>query len=81
MIFMKEKSYTELMKASAMKRKRKKEAFVLDLYVDMVISDAILNRKLQAVKVKLDKALDCKNKKMFITLSNEYIQLQKEYGS
>ncbi|MCA1027410.1 MULTISPECIES: IDEAL domain-containing protein [Cytobacillus] len=78
---MKEKSYTELMKASAMKRKRKKEAFVLDLYVDMVISDAILNRKLQAVKVKLDEALDCKNKKMFITLSNEYIQLQKEYGS
>lgn len=60
---MKEKSYAELMKASAMKRKRKKEAFVLDLYVDMVISDAILNRKLQAVKVKLDKALDCKNKK------------------
>ena len=47
---MKEKSYAELMKASAMKRKRKKEAFVLDLYVDMVISDAILNRKLQAVQ-------------------------------
>ena len=63
---MKEKSYTELMKASAMKRKRKKEAFVLDLYVDMVISDAILNRKLQAVKVKLDEALDCKNKRVFI---------------
>ncbi|MBN6887605.1 uncharacterized protein YpiB (UPF0302 family) [Cytobacillus horneckiae] len=78
---MKEKSYTELMKASAMKRKREKEAFVLDLYIDMVLSEAILKRKKETIQVKLDEALDQQNEADFIYLSNEYNELHKQFGT
>ncbi|WP_433957585.1 IDEAL domain-containing protein [Cytobacillus horneckiae] len=78
---MKEKSYAELMKASAMKRKREKEAFVLDLYIDMVLSEAILKRKKETIQVKLDEALDQQNEADFIYLSNEYNELHKQFGT
>ncbi|NRG47185.1 IDEAL domain-containing protein [Bacillus sp. CRN 9] len=78
---MKEKSYAELMKASAMKRKREKEAFVLDLYIDMVLSEAILKRKKETIQVKLDEALDQQNEADFIYLSNEYNELHKQFGN
>ncbi|WP_461380084.1 IDEAL domain-containing protein [Cytobacillus horneckiae] len=64
-----------------MKRKREKEAFVLDLYIDMVLSEAILKRKKETIQVKLDEALDQQNEADFIYLSNEYNELHKQFGT
>ncbi|MDQ0268809.1 IDEAL domain-containing protein [Cytobacillus purgationiresistens] len=78
---MKEKSYAELMKASAMKRKKQKEAFVLDLYIDMLLSEAILKRKKATIQHKIDEALDQRNKADFIYLAKEYIEIHKQFGT
>ncbi|MBT2688963.1 IDEAL domain-containing protein [Bacillus sp. ISL-47] len=78
---MKEKSYTELMKASAMKRKQQKESFVLDLYIDMLISEILLNTEKEKLMKKVDAAIDEGNKPAFIHLSNQYRELSKRFGT
>ncbi|CAM3785849.1 IDEAL domain-containing protein [Cytobacillus oceanisediminis] len=78
---MKEKSYTELMKASAMKRKQQKESFVLDLYIDMLISEILLNTEKEKLMKKVDAAIDEGNKQAFILLSNQYRELSKRFGT
>lgn len=78
---MKEKSYTELMKASAMKRKQQKESFVLDLYIDMLISEILLNTEKEKLMKKVDAAIDEGNKPAFILLSNQYRELSKRFGT
>ena len=50
---MKEKSYTELMKTSGSKRKNHKETFVLDLYLDMLISEILLNNEKEKLMKKI----------------------------
>ncbi|GLB58834.1 IDEAL domain-containing protein [Cytobacillus sp. NCCP-133] len=78
---MKEKSYTELMKASDMKRKQQKESFVLDLYIDMLISEILLNSEKERLMKKVDAAIDEGNKLEFIQLSNQYKELSKRFGT
>lgn len=78
---MKEKSYTELMKLNAMKRKRLKEAYVLDLYIDMLLREAHLKWKRNELNKKIDEALDQNNKALFQKLSEGYIELTKQFGS
>ncbi|WP_026582415.1 IDEAL domain-containing protein [Bacillus sp. J33] len=78
---MKEKSYTELMKTSAMKRKQQKESYILDLYIDMLITEILLNKEKEKLMKKVDAALAEGNKPAFIHLSNQYKELSKRFGT
>jgi uncharacterized protein YpiB (UPF0302 family) len=78
---MKEKSYSDTMKASVMKRIKAKESFVLDLYVDMLISEIQLNTKREKLMTRIDKAIDDRDKILFLTLTEELKDLNKQFGT
>lgn len=78
---MNEKSYTELMKKSAMKKKKLKESFVLDLYIDMLLSEILLKKEKIKLMKKIDEAIDTENKRAFIHLSKQYKELTKRFGT
>jgi len=78
---MNEKSYTELMKKSAMKRKRRKEAYVLELYIDMLLSEIIMNIEKEELLGKIDSAIDEGNKEEFFHLSSQYKDLMERFGT
>nr|WP_209437936.1 IDEAL domain-containing protein [Mesobacillus selenatarsenatis] len=69
------------MKASVMKRIKAKESFVLDLYVDMLISEIQLNTKKEKLMTKIDKAIDERDKILFLTLTEELKDLNKQFGT
>nr|WP_251009664.1 IDEAL domain-containing protein [Bacillus sp. ISL-39] len=69
------------MKASVMKRIKAKESFVLDLYVDMLISEIQLNTRKEKLMSKIDKAIDERDKIMFLTLTEELKDLNKQFGT
>lgn len=77
----KEKSYSEIMKASVMKRIKAKESFVQDLYVDMLISEIQLKNKKEKLLLKIDKAIDDRNRSLFLTLTEELKALDKQFGT
>lgn len=77
----KEKSYSEIMKASVMKRIKAKESFVLDLYVDMLISEIQLNTKKEKLLSKIDKAIDERDQVLFLSLTEELKDLNKQFGT
>ncbi|MEK3855566.1 IDEAL domain-containing protein [Cytobacillus sp. FSL H8-0458] len=78
---MKEKPYTELMKTSGSKRKILKESFVLDLYLDMLISEILLNNEKEKLMKKVDAAIDEGNKPAFMHFSKQYKELSKRFGT
>lgn len=77
----KEKSYSEIMKASVMKRIKANESFVLDLYVDMLISEIQLNTKKERLLTKIDKAIDERDQLLFLSLTEELKELNKQFGT
>jgi uncharacterized protein YpiB (UPF0302 family) len=77
---MNEKSYTELMKLGAMKRQRK-ENFVQDLYIDMLISEIQLTVEREKLLKKIDCAIDHRDKKDFYQLSKQLIEINKRFGT
>lgn len=81
MIFMNEKSYTELMKIGAMKRNKMKENFVQDLYIDMLLSEIQLTIEKEGLLQKIDLAIDQRDKKSFLHLSGELKEINKRFGT
>jgi uncharacterized protein YpiB (UPF0302 family) len=77
---MNEKSYTELMKLGAMKRQRK-ENFVQDLYIDMLLSEIQLTVEKEKLLKKIDCAIDLRDKKDFYLLSKQLIEINKRFGT
>ena len=77
----KEKSYSEIMKASVMKRIKAKESFVLDLYVDMLIAEIQLNTKKEKLLSRIDKAIDERDQVLFLSLTEELKDLNKQFGT
>ena len=78
---MKERSYSELMKSGAMNRKREKEAYVLNLYIDMILSEALLNTEKEKLTKRIDQAIDERDKKTFLQLSSQFRELNKRFGT
>ncbi|WP_053361827.1 IDEAL domain-containing protein [Bacillus sp. FJAT-27251] len=78
---MKEKSYSEIMKASVMKRIKAKETFVLELYVDMLLSEIQLTHRKKQLLAKIDKAIDERNQPLFLTLTDELKDLDRQFGT
>ncbi|MGX6442303.1 IDEAL domain-containing protein [Neobacillus sp. K501] len=77
---MNEKSYTELMKIAAMKRQRK-ENFVQDLYIEMLLSEIQLTVEKEKLLSKIDTAIDHRDKSSFYHLSLQLRDLNKRFGT
>jgi uncharacterized protein YpiB (UPF0302 family) len=78
---MNEKSYTELMKISAMKKSHLKEAFIQDLYIDMLLTEVLLTSEKEKLQKKIDEAIDSRDKPTFLRLSKQFTQLSKRFGT
>jgi uncharacterized protein YpiB (UPF0302 family) len=77
---MNEKSYTELMKIAAMKRQRK-ENYVQDLYIEMLLSEIQLTVEKEKLLKKIDTAIDHRDKISFYHLSRKLRDLNKRFGT
>jgi|tagenome__1003787_1003787.scaffolds.fasta_scaffold16506775_1 uncharacterized protein YpiB (UPF0302 family) len=77
---MKDNSYTELMKSSAM-RKKLKENFIQDLYLEMFLFEILLKAEKDKLSTLIDQAIDEKNQETFMELSNQYRELNKRFGT
>lgn len=73
----KKSSYTEIMKSRNTMRNVPSEHPVLDMYIQMVIDEALFIRKKVLLEERIDDALDTKNKSLFMSLSKEYKVLRK----
>ena len=60
---MKENSYTELMKSSAMNKGKKN--YIQDLYIEMLLSEVLLKAEQEKLIVQINQALDTRNKEAF----------------
>lgn len=78
---MNEKSYTELMKTSAMNRTKSKEHFVQNLYIDMMLEEICLKAEKERLLIKIDQAIDSRNKEQFIELTNQLKEINKKFGT
>lgn len=79
---MKEKSYTELMKISAMNRHNQvKENFVQNLFIEMLLAEIQLTSEKEKLLEKIDMALDNRDKNEFLLLAKQYSELNKRFGN
>jgi uncharacterized protein YpiB (UPF0302 family) len=80
-VFMNEKSYTELMKIGAMKRNKMKENFVQDLYIDMLLLEIQLTTEKEKLLREIDLTIDHRDRKTFLLLSGQLKEITKRFGS
>ncbi|MDP4163277.1 MAG: IDEAL domain-containing protein [Bacillota bacterium] len=78
---MNEKSYTELMKLGAANRSRKEEAFVQDIYIEMLLAEIQLTIEKEKLLKKIDNAIDLNDKNQFIQLSGQLVDINKRFGT
>ena len=76
-----EKPYTEMMKSSTMGKQVGKDTFMLELYVDMMLQEAILKSEKKRLLRKIDESLDERNEEYFTYYTNELMKLNKKFGS
>jgi uncharacterized protein YpiB (UPF0302 family) len=80
-ILMKDHSYTELTKSNAMNKKKLKEGYMLDLYIEMFLAEILLKAEKEKLIDKIDAAIDERNQKSFMELSDQYKELSKRFGT
>jgi len=80
-ISMKERSYSELMKSGAMNKKKSSESFVLELYIEMLLSEVLLTSQKEKLLTLIDQAIDDRNQEEFLNLSTQYRELTKQFGT
>lgn len=68
-----ESSYKE--KKFAMEVERQDERFVMDMFLQMVIDEAVFKLKMEKLLAAIDEALDNRDEKKFYELSQEYKEL------
>ncbi|MBM7586460.1 uncharacterized protein YpiB (UPF0302 family) [Bacillus pakistanensis] len=74
----KKKSYTEMMKACAMTRKSATDQSMMDVYIDMILSEILLKSKKEKLEKKINDALDEKNEERFLVLSHQLKDLHQQ---
>ena len=78
---MKDNPNTELVKSNSMKQKKLKEGYMLDLYIEMFLAEIMLKAEKEKLLNKIDLAIDERNRKEFMELSNQYKELNKRFGT
>jgi uncharacterized protein YpiB (UPF0302 family) len=66
------KSYTEMMKSLAHAKKGADVRKILDVYIDMVIDEAIFLHQKEILEKQINDALDVRDKRQFELLSTKY---------
>ncbi|GIN37954.1 MULTISPECIES: IDEAL domain-containing protein [Heyndrickxia] len=74
------KSYTDLVKAYAMTQ-IKNENFMVEIYAEMILQELLLTKRKEQIRKKIDSALDRRDIKAFSLLTDELIELEKQFGS
>ncbi|MGG1576218.1 IDEAL domain-containing protein [Fictibacillus sp. NRS-1165] len=84
----KSRSYNEILKSMhnrSLKKEenekgkyRNKTLSIVDTYMESVLEKALLNRKLELLEIKIDAALDAKDKALFLELSAQYEKLKQQ---
>lgn len=69
------KSYTDQMKSRVAEFRKKEVGFVLDVYIQMIIDEALYNFKKNLLEKQIDVALDSRNRKEFYQLAEQYNKL------
>lgn len=64
------------MKSRNTLKMEKKQETVLDIYIQMVLDEAVLTRKLSLLQEKIDESLDQNDKPLFFKLAKEYAELR-----
>ncbi|ALC80661.1 MULTISPECIES: IDEAL domain-containing protein [Bacillus] len=69
------KTYAELMKSRNTQKGNELDVTMLDVYIQMVLDEALFTRRLTTLTEKINKALDNRDEEAFIALSREYQKL------
>jgi uncharacterized protein YpiB (UPF0302 family) len=78
---MKDKSYSNLMKSGAMNRQNEKEAYVQNLYIEMILAEIQLRAEKEKLLKRIDSSLEQGNKESFMKLSGQLKELNKRFGT
>ncbi|MEH6944180.1 IDEAL domain-containing protein [Bacillus sp. JJ722] len=76
-----EHSNTEMMKSTGLQKNSGKETFMLELYIDMMLQEALLKNEKEKLLIEIDKALDQKNEELFQHYCNELKEINKRFGT
>ncbi|QFT88295.1 hypothetical protein FIU87_06545 [Bacillus sp. THAF10] len=76
-----EKSYTELMKSRKMNKKVSVEAYMMNVYVQMIIDESYFHYQKNLLQRKIDDALDSNDAVLFQHLSIRYKKFMAEWGA
>ncbi|MCG1022415.1 IDEAL domain-containing protein [Sutcliffiella horikoshii] len=75
-----EKSYTELMKTKKMNKKVSVEAYMMNVYVQMIIDESLFHYHKNLLQEKIDSALDANDPSLFRLLSARYKKFLNDWG-
>lgn len=75
-----EKSYTELMKAKKMNKKVSVEAYMMNVYVQMIIDESLFHYHKNLLQEKIDSALDANDPSLFRLHSARYKKFLNDWG-
>lgn len=64
-----------MMKARSRMKKTEKEVRIVDIYIQMIIDEALFKRKKHVLEEKINEAIDSGNQPLFYELANEYSNL------
>jgi uncharacterized protein YpiB (UPF0302 family) len=78
---MKENSYTELLKSRSMNKRKQKEHYVLNLYIEMLLSEILLKAEKERLSIQIDQAIDRQDKVSFNQLSKQYKEICSRFGN
>lgn len=80
-ISVKDNSYSESMKSGAMNKQKSGESFVLELYIEMLLSEVLLTSQKEKLLTLIDQAIDDRNREAFLNLSSQYREITKQLGT
>ena len=76
-----ESSYTETTKNAAMKKQAGTETFMLELYVNMMLQEALLKNEKEKLLLEIDHSLDQRDRKSFLKYSKQLQEITKKFGT
>ncbi|AKU31763.1 IDEAL domain-containing protein [Bacillus altitudinis] len=68
------KTYAELMKSRNTQKTEENGVTILDIYIQMVLDEALYKQRLTFLREEIDKALDQRDEKHFNDLSAQYAE-------
>ncbi|MFJ5963870.1 IDEAL domain-containing protein [Bacillus sp. NPDC093026] len=68
------KTYAELMKSRNTQKTEEKGVTILDIYIQMVLDEALYKQRLTVLREEIDKALDQRDENRFNDLSAQYTE-------